>query len=82
MNDPAPDQLVFPFGMGDSSPDPIRVDLLGGKGASLAEMSRQAFPVPPGFTISTACCQWAITGPDTACIAFNDASFGDRPFSM
>lgn len=58
MNDPAPDQLVFPFGMGDSSPDPIRVDLLGGKGASLAEMSRQAFPVPPGFTISTACCQW------------------------
>jgi pyruvate,orthophosphate dikinase len=31
-------------------------DLLGGKGAGLAEMSRVGLPVPPGFTISTAVC--------------------------
>ncbi len=33
--------------------DPSRVDLLGGKGANLAEMTRLGLPVPPGFTITT-----------------------------
>ncbi|MDQ6936771.1 MAG: pyruvate, phosphate dikinase [Actinomycetota bacterium] len=32
-------------------------DLLGGKGANLAEMTRLGLPVPPGFTISTEACQ-------------------------
>jgi pyruvate,orthophosphate dikinase len=32
-------------------------DLLGGKGANLAEMTRMGLPVPPGFTISTAACR-------------------------
>jgi len=31
-------------------------DLLGGKGAGLAEMSRLKLPVPPGFTITTEAC--------------------------
>jgi pyruvate,orthophosphate dikinase len=31
-------------------------DLLGGKGANLAEMSSLGLPVPPGFTISTEAC--------------------------
>src|SRR5687767_5192415 len=31
-------------------------DLLGGKGANLAEMTRAGLPVPPGFTISTEAC--------------------------
>src|SRR5204863_5477021 len=31
---------------------------LGGKGASLAEMSRAGFRVPPGFTIITEACRW------------------------
>src|SRR5881397_2742916 len=31
-------------------------DLLGGKGAGLAEMTRAGLPVPPGFTITTATC--------------------------
>ena len=31
-------------------------NLLGGKGANLAEMSRVGLPVPPGFTITTAAC--------------------------
>lgn len=32
-------------------------DLLGGKGAGLAEMTRLGFPVPPGFTITTEACR-------------------------
>lgn len=32
--------------------------MLGGKGASLAEMTRAQFQVPPGFTIVTAACRW------------------------
>ena len=31
-------------------------DLLGGKGAGLADMTRAGFPVPPGFTITTEVC--------------------------
>ena len=31
-------------------------DLLGGKGANLAEMSSLGLPVPPGFTITTEAC--------------------------
>src|SRR3954454_6656646 len=34
-----------------------QVDLLGGKGATLAEMTRLGLPVPPGFTITTDACR-------------------------
>jgi len=47
---------VFFFGEGTCEGDPTRKDVLGGKGASLAAMSRAGLPVPPGFTISVACC--------------------------
>ena len=46
-------QLVHDFetgGMGQK-------DLLGGKGANLAEMTRLGIPVPPGFTITTDACR-------------------------
>jgi pyruvate, orthophosphate dikinase len=43
---------VYLFSEGDSS---MR-DLLGGKGANLAEMIKAGLPVPPGFTITTATC--------------------------
>ena len=33
-------------------------DLLGGKGANLAEMTNIGLPVPPGFTITTECCNY------------------------
>ncbi len=56
--DSAHETLVFTFGLGESAGDPARVDVLGGKGASLAAMSRAGLPVPPGFTISAACCAW------------------------
>lgn len=48
--------LVYTFGLGEPPTQTVRSELLGGKGASLAEMTRAGFPVPPGFTISTACC--------------------------
>jgi len=33
-------------------------ELLGGKGANLAEMASLGLPVPPGFTITTELCTW------------------------
>lgn len=35
---------------------PFKKNLLGGKGANLAEMASMGFPVPPGFTIPTTVC--------------------------
>lgn len=35
-----------------TAPDAIRVDLTGGKGASLSKLFRAGFPVPPGFTVT------------------------------
>lgn len=39
-------------------------DLLGGKGANLAEMTSLGLPVPPGFTISTEACQYFLEKND------------------
>ncbi|HND52977.1 MAG TPA: PEP/pyruvate-binding domain-containing protein, partial [Pirellulaceae bacterium] len=50
-------QLVFSFRPGRADCPPARVDLLGGKGASLAALCCAGFPVPPGFTLSTANCR-------------------------
>ncbi len=47
---------VFFFGDGAPEGDPKRRDLLGGKGAGLAEMTALGLPVPPGFTIATNVC--------------------------
>src|SRR5499427_7864405 len=47
---------VYSFGEGTADGDGKMKDVLGGKGAGLAEMSRAGLPVPPGFTISTEVC--------------------------
>ncbi|MDR0624306.1 MAG: pyruvate, phosphate dikinase, partial [Treponema sp.] len=47
---------VFFFGQGKAEGDAKMKDLLGGKGANLAEMTNLGIPVPPGFTISTEVC--------------------------
>ncbi|HEU0016987.1 MAG TPA: pyruvate, phosphate dikinase, partial [Methyloceanibacter sp.] len=47
---------VFTFGAGHAEGDAAQRDLLGGKGAYLAEMSRLGLPVPPGLTISSEVC--------------------------
>lgn len=49
---------VYSFGGGKAEGDQSMRDLLGGKGANLAEMSNLGLPVPPGFTISTAVCTY------------------------
>ena len=45
----------FVYGFAEGSKD--QKDLLGGKGANLAEMTNLGLPVPPGFTISTEACR-------------------------
>jgi pyruvate,orthophosphate dikinase len=47
---------VYAFGGGLADGDAGMRNLLGGKGANLAEMSRLGLPVPPGFTITTEAC--------------------------
>ena len=47
---------VYRFGLGMADGSAAMGDLLGGKGANLAEMSNLGLPVPPGFTISTEIC--------------------------
>jgi len=47
---------VYAFGGGSADGDAKMKNLLGGKGANLAEMSSLGLPVPPGFTITTEAC--------------------------
>ena len=49
-------KYVYSFGNGTADGDGKMKDILGGKGAGLAEMCRAKLPVPPGFTISTEVC--------------------------
>ncbi|MFZ9470164.1 MAG: pyruvate, phosphate dikinase [Rickettsiales bacterium] len=49
-------KFVYCFGDGKSEGDASMKNLLGGKGANLAEMSKMGLPVPPGFTITTELC--------------------------
>ncbi len=49
-------KYVYSFGGGSADGDGKMRDVLGGKGAGLAEMSKAGVPVPPGFTISTEVC--------------------------
>ncbi|HKJ99775.1 MAG TPA: pyruvate, phosphate dikinase [Desulfotignum sp.] len=49
-------KYIYEFGPENTEGDASLKNLLGGKGANLAEMARMGLPVPPGFTISTACC--------------------------
>jgi pyruvate,orthophosphate dikinase len=65
-------QFVYPLTFGDRSMS----DLLGGKGANLAEMVRMGLPVPPGFTITTKACQEFLTTgkiPSTLQVEIEDA---------
>lgn len=49
---------VYSFGNGVAEGAAEMRNLLGGKGANLAEMSSLGLPVPPGFTITTEVCTW------------------------
>ena len=51
-------KYVYFFGAGKAEGSGDMKEILGGKGAGLAEMTRIGLPVPSGFTISTACCDY------------------------
>jgi pyruvate,orthophosphate dikinase len=51
------DKYVYFFGGGKAEGQGAMKDVLGGKGAGLAEMTNAGLPVPPGFTIATSACR-------------------------
>ena len=53
-------KFVYAFSEGDKD----QKDLLGGKGANLAEMTNLGLPVPPGFTITTEACRAFLTSAE------------------
>jgi pyruvate,orthophosphate dikinase len=50
-------KYVYSFGGGKAEGNGAMKDVLGGKGAGLAEMTNAGLPVPPGFTLSTSACR-------------------------
>src|SRR3954471_6555464 len=60
-------QYVYFFGDGKAEGHKGMKEILGGKGAGVAEMTRAGLPVPPGFTIQTAACrEYMHTGNNSA----------------
>jgi pyruvate,orthophosphate dikinase len=57
-----PIQYVYSFGGGTADGNGRMKDVLGGKGAGLAEMTHAGLPVPPGFTIQTEACREYMRG--------------------
>src|ERR1700729_3384766 len=56
---------VYAFGDGKGEGESGKKNLLGGKGANLAEMSNLGLPVPPGFSITTEVCTHYYTNKET-----------------
>ncbi|HEV2085001.1 MAG TPA: pyruvate, phosphate dikinase, partial [Gemmatimonadales bacterium] len=56
MSGPYTQPLVYSFGQGRADGTAAMKDILGGKGAGLAEMTTIGIPVPPGFTIAANLC--------------------------
>jgi pyruvate,orthophosphate dikinase len=50
-------KLIYYFGSDGAEGDASMKDILGGKGANLAQMCKLGLPIPPGFTISTSLCR-------------------------
>ena len=55
------DRLIYRFNNKSSQSSFNSKDVLGGKGANLAQMAKLGLPVPPGFTISTKVCEYFYT---------------------
>merc|ERR1719210_2132320 len=51
-------QYVYTFGNGKTEGDASMKNTLGGKGANLCEMVKLGIPIPPGFVMSTDCCEY------------------------
>jgi len=65
-------QWVYSFGDGKADGDASMKNLLGGKGANLAEMSSLGLPVPPGFTLTTDVCSHYTSNDNTYPDALKD----------
>nr|WP_276318762.1 PEP/pyruvate-binding domain-containing protein [Marinitoga lauensis] len=52
------EKMVYFYGGGIAEGSAKMKNLLGGKGANLAEMARMGLPVPAGFTITTEVCDY------------------------
>jgi pyruvate,orthophosphate dikinase len=61
-------KYVYFFGDGKAEGNGTMKDVLGGKGAGLAEMTNAGLPVPPGFTIQTEACREAMRGKLNAAV--------------
>ena len=66
----AGERFVYFFGDGRAEGRGDMKDVLGGKGAGLAEMTNAGVPVPPGFTITTAVCRHYHAHPGTLPVGF------------
>lgn len=53
---PAKSKMVYYFGKTRTDGDGTMKEIIGGKGANLAEMTKIGLPVPAGFTLTTECC--------------------------
>ncbi len=63
---------VYSFGNGTAEGRSEMRNLLGGKGANLAEMSSLGLPVPPGFTVTTELCTYYYANKETSPPELND----------
>ena len=76
-------QWVYAFGGGKAQGRGSMRNLLGGKGAGLAEMASLGLPVPPGFTITTEVCTYFYANgeslPEASQAAGRDCSRRSRP---
>ena len=71
-------RYIYAWGGGRAEGDASMRDLLGGKGAGLAEMTNAGVPVPPGFTITTDVCRWFYAHGRQLPPEFEGASPADR----
>ena len=74
-------KAIYFFGAGQADGQGSMKELLGGKGAGLAEMTRLGIPVPPGFTITTEVCNtfYAAGGELPAALKDEVRASLDRP---
>ena len=71
------EKYVYFFGNGKAEGRADMKNLLGGKGANLAEMTSIGLPVPPGFTISTEVCTYYYANGETYPTSLNDEVEGN-----
>jgi len=71
------DKYVYFFGDGKAEGNGAMKDVLGGKGAGLAEMTNAGLPVPPGFTIATSACRIYFENANKFPRQIRDEAFAD-----